>query len=66
MRILAILMILAMVACTPKNSENKESDESNVLNLYSQRHYDSDKKVFDLFSEKTGIQINLINQGLMS
>lgn len=31
-----------------------------TLNIYSQRHYDADKKVFDMFTEKTGIKVNVV------
>ena len=30
------------------------------VNVYSQRHYDSDKALFKKFEEKTGIKVNLI------
>ncbi|WP_198305107.1 Fe(3+) ABC transporter substrate-binding protein [Arcobacter vandammei] len=33
---------------------------SNEVNVYSQRHYDSDKALFKLFEDKTGIKINLV------
>ncbi len=33
---------------------------ANEVNVYSQRHYDSDKALFKQFEEKTGIKINLI------
>ena len=33
---------------------------SNEVNVYSQRHYDSDKALFKQFEEKTGIKVNLI------
>ena len=31
-----------------------------VVNVYSARHYDSDAALFSLFTEETGIQVNLI------
>ncbi len=31
-----------------------------VVNLYSQRHYPADKEVFALFTQKTGIQVNVV------
>src|SRR5574344_1832252 len=33
---------------------------TNEVNVYSQRHYDSDKALFKKFEEKTGIKINLV------
>ena len=33
---------------------------SNEVNVYSHRHYDSDKKLFKMFEEKTGIKVNVV------
>lgn len=33
---------------------------NNEVNVYSQRHYDSDKALFKKFEEKTGIKVNLV------
>ena len=30
---------------------------ANEVNVYSQRHYDSDKALFKQFEEKTGIKV---------
>ena len=34
---------------------------SNEVNVYSHRHYDTDKKLFKIFEEKTGIKVNVVN-----
>lgn len=33
---------------------------SNEVNVYSHRHYDTDKKLFKMFEEKTGIKVNVV------
>jgi len=33
---------------------------ANEVNVYSQRHYDSDKILFKEFEEKTGIKVNVV------
>ena len=33
---------------------------SQEVNVYSQRHYDSDKILFKQFEEKTGIKVNVV------
>lgn len=33
---------------------------SNEVNIYSTRHYDTDKKLFKMFEEKTGIKVNVV------
>lgn len=37
-----------------------ESSASKVLNVYSARHYDTDQGVYDAFTEKTGVEIQLV------
>jgi iron(III) transport system substrate-binding protein len=54
---IALILLAVAFACTPAKETSKE------LNIYSQRHYDVDKKVFDLFTEKTGIKVNVVNAG---
>ncbi|MEO8588323.1 MAG: Fe(3+) ABC transporter substrate-binding protein [Flavobacteriales bacterium] len=34
--------------------------EQKVVNVYSHRHYDTDKQLFDAFTKKTGITVNLV------
>jgi len=33
---------------------------SNEVNIYSHRHYDTDKKLFKIFEQNTGIKVNVI------
>lgn len=40
--------------------KEEESSESNELNIYSSRHYDVDKEVYDMFTEETGIKVNVV------
>lgn len=34
--------------------------QTEVVNLYSSRHYDTDNQLYDSFTQKTGIRVNLI------
>ncbi len=45
--------MLLILSCS-----NNESEQ--VVNMYSQRHYDVDQKQYDNFEEKTGIKVNVI------
>jgi iron(III) transport system substrate-binding protein len=61
------ILLVSLTACsstTQNTSEasnnNSEQNSANTLNLYSARHYDSDKALYDKFSRETGIKINLI------
>src|SRR5687767_14608886 len=37
--------------------------QEKVLNLYSSRHYQTDSALYDNFTKKTGIKVNLIEGG---
>ena len=61
-----IALLAVVISCEPTKKQATESEEttaSKELNLYSQRHYDVDKKVFELFTEKTGITVNVVKAG---
>ena len=47
------LFALFILACSNNNSEQ-------VVNMYSQRHYDVDQKQYDNFEKITGIKVNVI------
>jgi iron(III) transport system substrate-binding protein len=49
--VLALSMTVLLVACQPN---------AQVVNLYTSRHYDIDQQLYDLFTEETGIQVNII------
>jgi iron(III) transport system substrate-binding protein len=34
---------------------------SSEVNVYSHRHYDTDKQLYKMFEEKTGIKVNVVN-----
>ncbi|MDR1657198.1 MAG: Fe(3+) ABC transporter substrate-binding protein [Deltaproteobacteria bacterium] len=35
--------------------------QDKVVNIYSARHYESDKELFDLFEKQTGIKVNVVS-----
>jgi iron(III) transport system substrate-binding protein len=51
---------LAVIACSPPKSPQATPDSSQTITLYSARHYDADTQVYEGFSKKTGIKINLV------
>lgn len=56
--------VLLLSSCGNKNTEgegNSSSVEQQEVNVYSQRHYDTDDSLFALFTRKTGIKVNLVN-----
>ena len=38
----------------------RSAADKNVINVYSARHYDTDEAIYDDFTEKTGIEIQLV------
>ena len=68
MKYISVLFLLILMGCSGGSSEqqsdsNDSAAEEQVLNVYSHRHYDIDKVVFDRFTEETGIKINLVRAG---
>ena len=54
-KLLAFWLLLAGVAFSCSSQEG--------VNVYSARHYDTDLELYDNFTEKTGIEVNLIEGG---
>ena len=53
MKKLLPILTLLFLSCSSNDSEQ-------VVNMYSQRHYDVDQKQYDNFEDKTGIKVNVI------
>lgn len=53
------LAALTLAACGQPGEATKAGGEQ-VLNLYTARHYDADKVLYDRFTEETGIKVNRI------
>jgi iron(III) transport system substrate-binding protein len=53
-----IILVFFMVACSPEKKE-----EEKVVNVYSHRHYEADKIIFDEFTRQTGIKVNVVKAG---
>ncbi len=39
------------------------TSEEKVVNIYTDRHYDTDQALFDQFTENTGIEVNVVKAG---
>jgi len=58
--------LLFAVGCGDVQQEGQNSStkkEAGVVNVYSGRHYDSDRVLYDAFEEETGIKVNIIEAG---
>jgi len=52
-----LVFVVILSSCMPNTNKSKE------INIYSQRHYDSDKMQYKKFEEKTGIKVNVTKAG---
>ena len=52
-----LVVAILVSSCMPNTNKSKE------INIYSQRHYDSDKMQYKKFEEKTGIKVNVTKAG---
>lgn len=57
--ILALALAVSVTACGQSGSVRSDAREG-VVNLYTARHYDTDKALYDRFTEQTGIRVNII------
>lgn len=57
----ATIGALTLGACTPQSQTGSSpQSDAGAITLYSARHYDADTKVYEGFSKKTGIKVNLV------
>ncbi len=67
-RPLLLLGVLAIAACgndarEAESGADAAASATGVVNIYSGRHYDADLEIYDAFTAKTGIDVNLIEAG---
>ena len=58
-----LVIITLLVGCSGSGTQQETSSVAGELNIYSHRHYDADKIVFERFTQETGIQVNLVKAG---
>ncbi len=49
---LVFILILVLTSCF-------SNEDENVLNIYSSRHYEADKKLIKKFQDRTGVKVNI-------
>lgn len=57
--VMALAGLTVLTGCSGGDSA-KDAAAPNEVNLYTARHYDSDKALYERFTEQTGIKINRI------
>lgn len=53
--IIAAVLAASFVGCA--------AEEEKVVNIYTDRHYDTDQELYDAFTEETGIVVNVVKAG---
>jgi iron(III) transport system substrate-binding protein len=51
--------VVLLAACSGEGNGGASSSGPGVVNVYSHRHYDTDEELFRLFTEATGIEVNV-------
>lgn len=59
-KILSLMLISLTAVLSAAGNNDTPAENSRVVNVYTHRHYDTDKELFALFTEKTGIQVNVV------
>lgn len=62
---LTVVTALFLGGCAPAQSQPgpaaaETSETAQIVNLYTDRHYDSDDVLYQSFTEETGIQVNVV------
>lgn len=59
---LSSVLVLSGCSSEAPTTEVKQPQEnkSQVVNVYSDRHYDTDKQLFEEFTKETGIKVNVV------
>jgi len=58
----ASLLALSLIGCSQDDDTSFEAEE-RVVNVYSARHYDSDKAMYERFEAETGIRVRTRQSG---
>jgi iron(III) transport system substrate-binding protein len=65
-RLIGLLALLIIITgCNSQSEDQKTPDDGSekragIVNLYTSRHYDTDRELYDRFEEETGITVNIV------
>ncbi|MEG2354091.1 MAG: Fe(3+) ABC transporter substrate-binding protein [Clostridium sp.] len=57
MLMVTVLSMGILAGCTGNKTQSKDN---KVLNLYTSRHYETDDKLYEEFTNKTGVKVNVV------
>ncbi len=58
--VLGAVLLAAVLAAGCGGADRAASDGPAAVDVYSHRHYPSDQRLFDRFTERTGIEVNVV------
>lgn len=62
-RNIVALAIGMFIAATPLFATGAAETDGQVVNVYSHRHYDTDRELFEAFTEETGVEVRVVEAG---
>ncbi|HKL21531.1 MAG TPA: extracellular solute-binding protein, partial [Tichowtungia sp.] len=60
---LTAALVLVVVIASPLFATGVAEEETEVVHVYSHRHYDTDRMLFEQFEEQTGIAVEVVEAG---
>ncbi len=61
LKLLTLLAVLLAITACSNNEEQPQEENKQEVNVYTHRHYDTDKLLFEQFEKETGIKVNVLN-----
>jgi iron(III) transport system substrate-binding protein len=58
---MAAIFTVGIAACGADAPRSQPDGAGGVVNVYSHRHYDIDRQLFERFKQETGIQVNVVS-----
>ena len=66
---ISVLLLTALVGCSStaekggtdtRAGQNSKANKAQMVNLYTDRHYETDEELYKTFTEETGIKVNVV------
>jgi iron(III) transport system substrate-binding protein len=61
LKLTTLLFALLVISACSNNEEQMPEEKNKEVNVYTHRHYDTDKLLFEQFEKETGIKVNVLN-----
>lgn len=58
-----LVAVFTLIAATPAAAVGQREETPDVVHVYSDRHYDTDRALYEAFEEETGIDVRVVEAG---